>query len=253
MSARTRLIISLVAGFDAGLLVLVLLLIFNPGGLLAGNVTRPGENNIRLAQNLTNPTPVFEPDNGPSLAFTSPVGGKISPLRTSPLSGPIPTPRPASSSQPVAPPSLGIIPARLKIPRLGIEAKIEQVGLDKQGRPDVPRDYSNAAWLKVSSKPGEIGNAVIDGHLDSPTAPAIFFNLKDLKVGERVYVLDAAGQQRVFEVVETAVYPYDQAPLDRIFGDSTEARLNLITCTGAFNYSTENYDRRFVAYTRLVN
>lgn len=166
----------------------------------------------------------------------------------------IPAPIPTVTPEPPAPGGQfeGIVPSRLRIPVVGIDAPVEALGLDSAGRPEVPHNYWHVGWIKLGPKPGERGNAVIDGHVDSPTAAAVFYNVRKLKVGDRVYVADESGQEKVFEVFETAVYPYDNAPMDKIFGHSDEARLNLITCTGVFDRASQNYDHRFVAFTRLV-
>lgn len=168
----------------------------------------------------------------------------------------IPVPPTATPEPPTAtplPPLPGIEPRRLRIPNLGINAVVEQVALDSKGRMDVPRNIWNVAWYKLGPLPGERGNAVIDGHLDGPYSPAVFWNLSKLVPGNRIYIQDDKGKEKIFEVFDTATYDFDKAPLDRIFGASNDAQLNLITCNGTFDQGTANYDKRFVAYARLVN
>jgi sortase A len=176
-----------------------------------------------------------------------------------PTSTPEPTTTPSSTVEPTPtptptplPPLPGIIPQRLRIPAVGINAYVEQVGLDKQNRMDVPNSIWNVAWFKLGPKPGERGNAVIDGHVDGPNTPAVFWTLRNIQVGSKIYIADDTGAEKVFEVFDIGVYPYEQAPLDRIFGASNDAQLNLITCTGTFDQTSLNYDKRFVAYARLV-
>ena len=164
-----------------------------------------------------------------------------------------PTATPVPPTATPLPPLPGIEPRRLRIPNLGINAAVEQVGLDSKGRMDVPRNIWNVAWYKLGAKPGERGNAVIDGHLDGPYSPAVFWNLSKLVPGNRIYIQDDKGQEKVFEVFDVQTYPYDQAPLERIFGSSNDAQLNLITCNGTFDQKSANYDKRFVAYARMVN
>lgn len=199
-------------------------------------------------------TPTSIPVPTPTLAAPSPVAtgeptSEINlptlPPPPTPTSRPIPTPTPLR-------PLNGIIPARIRIPAIGVDTNVQQVGLDAKQRLGVPSNYTDVAWFKGGYKPGERGNAVIDGHVDSPWAAAIFYNLKKLQLGDRIYLLDSQGQEKVFEVYATAIYPYNEAPLTSILGPSTEAQLNLITCTGVYDRSSDNYDRRFVAYTRLV-
>lgn len=149
-------------------------------------------------------------------------------------------------------PLAGLTPQRIRIPNLGINAFVEHVGLDRENRMDVPRNIWNVAWYKLGAKPGERGNSAIAGHVDGPNTQAIFWELRKAQPGMRIYVQGDRGEEKVFEVYEVATYPFEQAPLERIFGGSDDAHLNLITCTGNFNNRTLNYDQRFVAYTRLV-
>src|SRR5437868_6418329 len=77
-------------------------------------------------------------------------------------------------------------PKRLIITKIGVNAPVELVGLDKQGRMDVPKDANDAGWYDLGVKPGQKGNAVMDGHLDKVNgAPAIFWNLKKLAPGDQ--------------------------------------------------------------------
>jgi hypothetical protein len=93
---------------------------------------------------------------------------------------------------------------------------------------------------------------VIDGHFDSTTGPAVFFGLGNLREGDRVYVTDSLGLERVFVVTATASYTLNDAPLSRIFGASTERHLNLITCSGTWDAQRHTYDARLVVYTALA-
>ena len=143
-------------------------------------------------------------------------------------------------------------PVRLLIPRLKVDAVVESVGKDAQGDAGVPQNSQNVAWYNLGPAPGEPGNAVISGHLDDKVGPAIFRRLGELKVNDTLTVLDKAGLQRTFQVIEVAAYPYQKAPINKIFGFDLEHDLNLITCTGRWNNKTHTYSQRLVVYTRLV-
>ncbi|GAC1432637.1 MAG: hypothetical protein NVSMB65_06320 [Chloroflexota bacterium] len=140
---------------------------------------------------------------------------------------------------------------QLRIPALGINTTVEQVGL-VQGALDVPVNVWDVAWYRLGPRPGDVGNAVIDGHKDSATGPAIFLWLKNLRIGDRVIVRDDRGGEHTFEVTEMDSYDLRHAPLVRIFGPSTARNLNLITCSGAWDYQKHIYDQRLVVYTRLI-
>lgn len=144
------------------------------------------------------------------------------------------------------------LPISLSIPSLGVFTKIEYVTVDKDNNMDIPKDPNNAGWYKPGTVPGNPGNAVIDGHLNWFGIPqGIFFNLKTLKPGDRVYVRDDKGRDRAFAVTKQQVCAYNNCPLMDVFGPNSSARLNLITCDGAFNRATQNYDSRLIVYTEL--
>ena len=129
------------------------------------------------------------------------------------------------------PGSGAIVPYRIRIPVLGIDTHIESVGLYK-GAMDVPGNIWDTAWLNSGPRPGESGNAVIDGHKDSVAGVAVFWRLSELKAGDKIYVSDRYGWELTFEVNKVASYETAQAPLEQVFGATTDHNLNLITCDG---------------------
>lgn len=146
----------------------------------------------------------------------------------------------------------GIYPAKLSIPKAGIEADIEETGTLANGQMGVPADLKNAAWYEPGTKPGNKGNAVIDGHVDSKTGPAVFYSLKKLEKGDEVNVSDQNGFTLTYIVKELVSYPRDKAPLKEIFGETEKRNLNLITCTGLFNREQHTHEERLVVYTELA-
>jgi LPXTG-site transpeptidase (sortase) family protein len=149
-------------------------------------------------------------------------------------------------AQPALPP-----PQRLAIPAIDIDTAIESVGLTPNGDMDVPKDSKQVAWFNPGPVPGSPGNSAISGHYDDKQGPAVFYRLGKLRKGDKVIVTDANKVERVFTVMEVERYPYNKAPLARIFGMDFERDLNLITCAGAWNARTRNYSQRIVVYTRL--
>lgn len=159
----------------------------------------------------------------------------------------------SSSQAPARKPEEGLTPEILSIPALGIDAKVEKAGLLSDGTMDVPKNDQNTAWYKQGARPGEAGNAVIAGHVDNKTGPAVFFNLKKLKSGDELFVSDANGKRKTFVVEKIESYPYNSAPIQSIFGRTDESRLNLITCTGTFDQSKKTHLERLVVYTKYKN
>ncbi len=146
----------------------------------------------------------------------------------------------------------GIDPKTLIIPKIKVEADVEQVGLLKNGQVGVPSGTQNVAWYKEGVKPGQRGNAVIDGHVDSYKGPAVFFHLEDLKKNDKLYIVGKSGKKLTFKVVKLESYPTGNAPIKQVFGYTDQIMLNLITCTGTYQKSKETHDHRLVVYTELV-
>jgi LPXTG-site transpeptidase (sortase) family protein len=143
------------------------------------------------------------------------------------------------------------LPRTLRIPRIGVEADIEQVGLTNEGAMDVPQDYWRVGWYELGPRPGEQGNAVIAGHLDTMTGAAVFARLPDLRAGDEIEVEDAKGKTRTFIVERKTSFKDEDAPLDEIFGTATSAHLNLITCGGAWDEKAGHYKERIVIFAKL--
>lgn len=141
-------------------------------------------------------------------------------------------------------------PVRLKIPAIHVDAVVEQVGKAADGSMDVPRSFDETAWYQLGARPGEPGNAVIDGHVDSTTGKAVFWDLRKLTRGDQIVVVGDDGVERRFVVVDSGKYATADVPLMRVFGPATGVHLNLITCdaTTTFNRATESYDGNFVVY-----
>jgi LPXTG-site transpeptidase (sortase) family protein len=146
----------------------------------------------------------------------------------------------------------GLIPSRLQIPAIGLDTTVEKVGVLANGQMGVPKSYDTVGWFEPGYALGQAGNAVLAGHLDHYTGPAIFFNLKKLKPGDRVIVSDQQGKTLTFVVTRVENYKTEQSPIEQIFGPSTKPHLNLITCAGTFNKKTQESDERLVVYTDLV-
>ncbi len=143
-------------------------------------------------------------------------------------------------------------PVRICIPTVHLSAKVIPVGLQSDGRLGVPKSSEVAGYFEDGVKPGEPGNALIAGHVDDYKGPGIFYPLKKLKPDSLVILFDAKQNVLVYRVEHVEQYFTKQAPLDRIFGDTNEYRLNLITCTGIYNRDKKEHEQRLVVYTRLV-
>lgn len=145
------------------------------------------------------------------------------------------------------------VPVTVKIPAINVDASIESVGEDATGRMDVPKNDDNTAWFEPGYRPGMKGGAVLAGHFDRKDgSPAVFWDLEKLQEGDEIIVTDDKGEERTFAVTQIAKYPDKSFPIEDVFGSSSDAMLNLITCDG--NWTKEGgYEDRIVVYSKLVS
>ena len=147
----------------------------------------------------------------------------------------------------------GEYPARLRIPSIGVDAKVQRVGLTKSGAMGTPSNFTDVGWYKYGPVPGRMGSAVIDGHVDNALGLAgVFKNLDKVSVGDDLYVDTASSTPLRFLVVGVESYPYTAVPTERIFKSADAVRLNLITCEGKWISRDQTYDGRLVVYAVLV-
>lgn len=146
----------------------------------------------------------------------------------------------------------GALPSRLIIPSLGIDARVQHVGVGKSGNMAVPSKYADAAWYKYGARPGDDGSAVMAGHVDNGFGLAgVFKRLEELHPGDEIFVETEKGERLRYRVLKSETYPYDEAPLADIFNRSDGSFLNLITCKGEWLASREMYNERLVVYAEL--
>lgn len=143
-------------------------------------------------------------------------------------------------------------PVRLEIPAIGVDATVQYVGITGNGDMGTPDNFTDVAWYKYGPVPGQLGSAVIDGHVDNGLSLAgVFKHLDNVKVGDDVYVIAADGSKLHFVVTDMEKYPYTSGPTQKIFGQTDAARLNLITCSGTWVPGARTYDERLVVYTKF--
>lgn len=142
----------------------------------------------------------------------------------------------------------GLVPTRLEVPSLGVDAPVEAVGLDPDGGMELPDDVARVGWYEPGVAVGEPGTAVLAGHVDSRTqGPGALFELGSLEVGDEVVVGDG-DDDSTWRVTGRARYPKDELPLDEIFRWEGEPTLALITCGGEFSASAGSYHDNVVVY-----
>jgi sortase (surface protein transpeptidase) len=152
-----------------------------------------------------------------------------------------PTPGPALAAAKAHASERPGIPVRIEIPAIGVRAPVIKLGLDKDGSLEVPRRWGDTGWWSGGSRPGEAGPAVIAGHVDSKSGPAVFYRLGQLRRGDRIRVLRRDGTAATFVVRRLERHPKDSFPTAEVYGPTRGPALRLITCGGAFNSSSGHY------------
>jgi hypothetical protein len=142
-------------------------------------------------------------------------------------------------------------PVWLTIPAIGVKARIVTLGLNRNGTLQVPSSTTVAGWYTGSPRPGATGSAIIAGHVDSRSGPGVFFWLRSMHRGERIYVRRADGTLAVFTVTAVRIYAKAQFPTATVYGPVPDAELRLITCGGTFDYARGSYLSNVVVYARL--
>jgi sortase (surface protein transpeptidase) len=144
-------------------------------------------------------------------------------------------------------------PTQLRIPSLGVDAPFVQLGLNKDQTIETPKGDAEVGWFIHGAKPGDIGPAVVVGHLDSVRGPAVFQNLKNIKVGDEIAIQRADGSTVTYRAESMSQYKQDSFPTQEVYGPIDYAGLRLITCAGQYSKQADRYSDNFIVYGRLVS
>lgn len=143
-------------------------------------------------------------------------------------------------------------PVALEVPDLGLDTRLTGTRTGRDGALQVPADASRAAWYVDGPAPGDLGPAVLVGHLDSREGPGVFQGLTGLGPGDRLSVRRADGTEVEFAVAEVRTYAKREFPTERIYAGDGRASLRIITCGGAFDAETGRYRSNTVVFADLV-
>jgi sortase (surface protein transpeptidase) len=180
------------------------------------------------------PTPALRPVAAGVAALPAPTGSIAAPPQSA---------QPAPVASPVS----------LTIPLIGVKTQLITLGLAAGGTLQVPSSWSVAGWYTGSPRPGAVGSAIIVGHIDSLSGPAVFYRLSELRRGNDVYVKRADGTTAEFRVTSVQTYLKDQFPTQTVYGPTPDPELRLITCGGAWNPATRHYLSNIVVYATEVS
>jgi sortase (surface protein transpeptidase) len=146
----------------------------------------------------------------------------------------------------------GAAPVRVRVPAIGVGSELLRLGTDASGVLVPPDDYARAGWFTGGAVPGDVGPAVVAGHVDSVDGPAVFSRLDDLAPGDEVLVDREDGTTARFTVTGIGRYPKDDFPTAAVYGPTPRAELRLVTCGGDFDRSRASYEDNVVVFARLV-
>jgi sortase (surface protein transpeptidase) len=141
---------------------------------------------------------------------------------------------PAPKASPTTPPAVTAHPVWLAIPSIGLHTTLQIIGLDAAGSLQPPTSLTQAGWYGGSPVPGQDGPAIIAGHVDSKTGPAVFFKLKSLSPGDTITVGLSSGRTVAFRATSVQRYAKSQFPTEQVYGARPDPELRLITCGGDF-------------------
>ena len=134
-------------------------------------------------------------------------------------------------------------PLYLYIPSISLMANVQDVGIDKKGNMDVPPEKSsNVGWYKYGTLPGNTGTAVFDAH-----NTAAFKKLKDVPIGEEIYVFTSSGKWLKFKVSKAKTYSMKTLTPSTLFAQTNKKQINLITCAGTLLGNGEATHRLIVS------
>lgn len=145
------------------------------------------------------------------------------------------------------------LPVRLTIPHLKIDAPFEApLGLKPNGEIAVPKAYDTVAYYQYGPTPGELGPAVVLGHVDSYQGPAVLYSLGQLDPGDEIVIDRADGTRATFAVERLERHQQSGFPTAEVYGDLNYAGLRLITCSGIYNRGTLRYSHNLIVFAKLV-
>ena len=142
------------------------------------------------------------------------------------------------------------VPVAVTVEAIGAHSTLVPLGLDAAGRMVVPGTAGQAAWYEPGVRPGELGPALITGHVDYGGEPGVFGRLDELEAGDAVTVDLADGRTLRFVVYRVQQVAKDDFPWAEVAGDTPGPELRLITCGGSFDRAAGHYRSNIVVYAR---
>ena len=143
------------------------------------------------------------------------------------------------------------VPVRVRIPAIGVDSRLMSLGLQDDDTIEVPPQAFPAGWYTGAPTPGELGPAILVGHVHYDDSDGVFADLRRLRPGDEVVVGRKDGRSAVFQVTRVRHYAKDRFPTAKVYGDIDHAGLRLITC-GGHDLVSGRYEDNVIAFARLI-
>ena len=175
-----------------------------------------------------------------------------------PFAAPAVAEMPGTATGPWQGPTRGLVrevraspPVRVTIPAIGLSASVVPVGLDGQGRMQMPGP-SVAGWYRPGTAPRGRGPTVLAGHVDSDHGPAVFYRLSGVRLGVKVRVVRADGSRSTYTIGKVTVVSKTDFPSQAVFARTRRDTIRLITCTGPFDTDTSGYGDSLIVWGHIT-
>lgn len=144
-------------------------------------------------------------------------------------------------------------PTRLLIPKIGVDSGLEALHQDSRGVLVAPAYADTAGWWAKGVVPGDVGAAVIVGHLDTILGPAVFEHLGQLRPGDLIEVRTSDGRTVRFSVDGSHVVRKALFPSADVYGATPDPQLRLITCSEPFDPVAHSYTDNLVVFATMTS
>jgi len=143
-------------------------------------------------------------------------------------------------------------PVRIAVPAIGVSAPLIPLGLNPDRTMQTPKSYSVAGWFRPGPEPGEVGAAIVVGHVDSHNGPGVFYRLRALRRGDRIGITLVTGRKLQFIVTSSRDVSKQHFPAALVYRHTRRSTLRLVTCGGRFDASTGHYVNNHIVFAWLL-
>lgn len=147
-----------------------------------------------------------------------------------------------------------VAPTRITVPSVRISMPVRPVGVDRAGLMALPESAYTAGWYRFGRGPLEPGGStVVAGHVDTlEEGVGPLARLSSVRVGAEVRLV-VGGRTVTYRVERVERVAKSVLDLPRLFARGGPARLQLVTCGGAYLPDRGGYQDNVVVTARRVD